>query len=192
MTATQAALTEVLDRLRQSPARLGGTQRRLLCIDGPAGSGKTTLAEQIADRTGAGIVHMDDLYAGWSGLPGVADRVREQILDPIARGEVARYQRYDWARAQFAEWVDVPQTEVLVLEGCGSGSQVVADHLGLLVWVSAPDEVRLARGLARDGQAMAGRWRDFMAGEAAVYAAERTPQRAHLHLNAWGKIVARR
>ena len=41
---------------------------RLVCVDGPAGSGKTTLAAGIAARTGAPVLHMDDLYPGWSGL----------------------------------------------------------------------------------------------------------------------------
>ncbi len=31
-----------------------------------------------------------------------------------------RYQRYDWPTGAFADWVDVPVPDVLVLEGCGS------------------------------------------------------------------------
>jgi Holliday junction resolvasome RuvABC ATP-dependent DNA helicase subunit len=45
---------------------LGAT--RLVCIDGPAGSGKTTLGTLVAASVGAQLVHGDDLMAGWSGL----------------------------------------------------------------------------------------------------------------------------
>lgn len=193
MTATVPALAEVLNRLAAAPARLGpaGTERQLLCIDGPAGSGKTTLAEQVAARVPATLVHMDDMYAGWSGLASIADKIQRQILEPISKGERGSYQRYDWYRERYAEWVSVCGAPVLILEGCGSGSRVVDDHLGLLVWVSAPDEVRLARGLARDGEQMAPQWHGFMADEAQLYAAEETAARAHLHLDGWGAVVRR-
>ena len=44
--AAAALLTEVL----AGPARLGST--RLICVDGPAGSGKTTLASLLAATAG--------------------------------------------------------------------------------------------------------------------------------------------
>lgn len=193
MTATVPALAEVLNRLAAAPARLGptGAERQLLCIDGPAGSGKTTLAEQVAARVPATLVHMDDMYAGWSGLASIAEKIQRQILTPISKGEQGCYQRYDWYQERYVEWVPLPGAPVLILEGCGSGSRVVDEHLGLLVWVSAPDAVRLARGLARDGKQMAPQWHGFMADEAQLYAAEETAARAHLHLDAWGAVVRR-
>ena len=41
------------------PPTLG--RGRLLCVDGPAGSGKTTLADEVRAITGAPVVHMDNL-----------------------------------------------------------------------------------------------------------------------------------
>ena len=200
MSATAAALDVVLARVRDAPARLGpgatdaGDPKRravqLVCIDGPAGSGKTSLAWQIAAVTGAHVVHMDDLYDGWSGLLDVHVRVREQILAPMAHGDTGCYQRYDWHAGQFAEWVRVPRAPLLVLEGCGAGSRVAERYLGLLIWVSAPDGLRLRRGLERDGFELEPQWRAFMADEQILYARERTAERADLHLDAWGALVA--
>lgn len=193
MSATPAALEVILSRVHAAPARLGppSDRLRLVCIDGPAGSGKTTLADQIAVRSGARVIHMDDLYDGWGGLLEVHHRLTEQILEPLAAGGVGCYQRYDWYAGGFTEWVEVPRTPpLLVIEGCGAGSRVVQPYLGLLIWVSAPDGLRLRRGLERDGADLEPQWRAFMADEQILYARERTPQRAHLHLDAWGELTA--
>lgn len=194
MTATEATLQVIVSRVHSAPARLGpepGPRAvRLVCIDGPAGSGKTTLAEQVALHTGGHLVHMDDLYEGWSGLLDVHTRVHRHILAPMAAGGCGRYQRYDWHTGAFTNWVHVPRHRLLILEGCGSGSRVVAPYVGLLIWVSAPDGLRLRRGLDRDGQQMEPQWRAFMADERLLYAREQTPERAHLHLDAWGDLSA--
>ena len=47
---------EVLSLARSRPPTLGSG--RLICVDGPAGSGKTTLAEEVASLSrGAGDPH---------------------------------------------------------------------------------------------------------------------------------------
>ena len=63
-----------------APPTLGAG--RLVCVDGPAGSGKTTLAAALdrgfrdalrppgaaADRAHVRLLHMDNVYDGWDGL----------------------------------------------------------------------------------------------------------------------------
>src|SRR3546814_12089505 len=75
-TLFRAVVPQVLDLLRSRPAQPGGG--RLLCIDGPAGSGKTTLAEGISDAFPGSslVIHMDDLYLGWSGLDARSEERR--------------------------------------------------------------------------------------------------------------------
>jgi uridine kinase len=167
--------------VRATEPRLGPV--RLVVVDGPAGSGKTTLARLVADGLRAAgcavqTIHLDDLYEGWSGLDGVWDRLDAWVLRPLAAGRAGRYRRYDWGSEGWAEWHDVPVPDVLVVEGCGSAPRA-ADPLAVLrVWVEAGDDVRLARGLARDGEAYRGHWLAWMAGEAAHFALERTRDRA--------------
>jgi len=164
--------------VRSAPPRLGST--RLVVVDGPAGSGKTTLADGLAAALGAAaVVHMDDLYDGWSGLgPGVWDRLLRQVLDPLAAGRPARYQVYDWARGRFDRWVDLPVPEVLVVEGVGAGAEPVEGRASLRVWVEAAPDVRLARGLARDGEALRDEWLRWAQRERAHFGADRTRERA--------------
>jgi uridine kinase len=165
----------VLDLTLSRPPTLGGG--RLVCVDGPSGSGKTTLAEAL----GAPVVHMDQLIEGWSGLRTVDARL-DGLLRPLAAGRPGSYRRYDWLAGAYAEVVTVPPVPLLVLEGVGAGSLQVADLVTALVWVEADLDVRMARGIARDGEAFAPYWEAWAAEEADHFALHRTRERADLHL----------
>jgi hypothetical protein len=109
--------------------------------------------------------------------------LEDWVLTPLAAGRPGRYRRYDWLARDFAEWHDVPVTDALVVEGCGSGRRA-ADPLAVLrVWVEAPDDVRLARGLDRDGEELRPQWLAWMAAERRHFAAERTRERADVHVD---------
>jgi uridine kinase len=171
---------EVAARLRAAPARLGAV--RLVCVDGPAGSGKTTFADRLAAALGpdAAIVHMDDLYAGWT-LTGAAARLAAGVLRLLADGVPGAYHRYDWAAERFASRpTPVPVPEVLLVEGCGSAPAALDPWTTLRIWVEAPAELRLARGLARDGAEHEADWLAWQRSEAAWFAADSTRERAQL------------
>jgi uridine kinase len=169
--------------VRSAPARLGPV--RLVCVDGPAGSGKTTFAGRLAAALGdpAGLVHMDDLYAGWT-MTGSAARLAAGVLAPLAQGRPGGYHRYDWPAGRFAADVTtVPLADVLVVEGCGSCRRALDPFTTLRVWVEAPTGLRLARGLDRDGAAMADAWHRWQRTEAELFAAEATRDRADLRVD---------
>jgi len=189
-----AAAVILADRVLAARPRLGPV--RLAAIDGPAGSGKTTLAAALAAALAArgadvAVLHLDDLYDGWTGLEGsLWPRLAAQVLEPLRRGRAGRYQRYDWDAGRFDGWVDVPVPEVLVLEGCGAARQAAAPFVVLTAWVQAPADVRLARGLARDGEAARPHWERWMRDEATHFARERTADRADVRLDAFGRMGA--
>lgn len=179
----------VLAHAQAGPARLG--EGRLVCIDGPAGSGKTTLAAAVAAgaQGTVRVLHMDDLYEGWTGLPEVAPRVRDEILLPLASDRTGSYLRYDWELGQFAERHLVDPVDLLVLEGVGSGSREITDFRSTLVWVDAPEEVRVARGLARDGEEVRELWLAWMADEARHFEAHGLPAAADVLVDESGRLV---
>jgi uridine kinase len=163
------------------PPTLG--EGRLVCLDGPAGSGKTTWAARIAELVPeAPVVHMDDLYAGWSGLAEVDTQLAGLLL-PLAGDRPGSYQRYDWVAGEFAERVVVDPAPLLVVEGVGCGASRFTSLVTVLVWVEAPEHVRMARGLARDGDAFAPHWEHWAADEDTVFARERTRERADVHID---------
>lgn len=146
----------------QAPARCGGT--RVVALDGRSGSGKSVLARALADRLAAAvpvtvqIVGLDDVYPGWDGLLGAVPVLRRWLLEPLATGHPAGHYRYDWARGTYGAWRPVAPGGVLLVEGVGSGAAALAPYRGLLIWVRAPDGVRRARAIGRDGAVLAQRW----------------------------------
>jgi uridine kinase len=167
----------VLELVDDRPPTLG--RGRLLCIDGPAGSGKTTLADEIARLTSAPVVHMDNLYEGWGGLPRVAGQL-DRLLRPLSSNRPGSYRRWDWYAGRWAEVVVVPPAPLLVLEGVGSGSRSHAGLITALVWVEAPADLRLQRGLARDGVELDEHLRAWATSEQEHFVREGTRSRANL------------
>ena len=166
---------EVAARVLAAPPTLG--PGRLVCIDGPAGSGKTTLSAALADAVrGTQVVHCDDLLQGWRGLPGLATTV-EELLDPLASGQAGPWRRWDWLEDAWAETREVAPGGLLVLEGVGSWSPAISRLVGLVVWVEAAPDLRLDRGLARDGEDMRPQWEQWRLDEDALFA--RIGTRAH-------------
>ena len=173
----------ILSLASERPATLGAG--RLICVDGPAGSGKTTLGAELARRTGAQLVNGDDLMSGWRGLDAVG-RQLTRVMQALAEGRTGHYLRYDWDLAAYVETVAVAPVPLLVLEGVGSGSRAHADLCTVLVWVEAPAELRLSRGIERDGAALEEHWRQWMRNEAEHFAREDTRARADLVVDGTG------
>jgi uridine kinase len=164
---------------------------RLVCVDGPAGAGKTTLGEALLEGARrrvptASLIHLDDLYEGWHGLGQVASRVRDQIVVPLLAGEPGRYRRWDWLADAWAEEHVVDPVALLVLEGVGSAAVEYDAAITTRVWVGAPRDLRLARGVERDGPALRARWEEWQTAEEPVLAAQRTRERADVIVDGTG------
>lgn len=160
---------------------------RLLCIDGLAGAGKSTLAAEVATTAearglGVRVVHTDDLLHGWEGLPGLGEDVERLVVGPLRAGRPGRYRRYDWVAEAFAEEVAVAPTDLVVLEGVGSADPRYAADITVIAWVEAPMQTRLARGLARDGDALRAQWLRWLDDEREHHRTRRTRERAEVRL----------
>ncbi|WP_138731737.1 uridine kinase family protein [Modestobacter excelsi] len=176
-TPGRGTFAALADQVRAAAPRLGVT--RLVCVDGPAGSGKTRFAGRLAAELGAPVLHMDDVYAGWTLTGGFA-RLAAGVLRPLREGRAGAVHRYDWPAGRFAELVHVPAGPALVVEGCGSAPRDVDPYAVLRVWVEAPRTVRIARGIARDGEALRAHWLRWQQQEAAEFAGQDTRARADL------------
>jgi len=157
---------------------------KIVAIDGYGGSGKSELADRLARRLGkATVVHTDDFarpnVPGWEW-----ERMREQVLEPLEDDRHARYQRYDWNSGKLAEWHDVPVGGTLIVEGVSSLREELGRYWDFAIWLDCPYDIRLQRGVERDGEANRSQWTDvWMPEEDEYFGAQRLDKRADLILD---------
>jgi uridine kinase len=173
----------------------------LVGIDGLGGSGKSILADKIRQQLEAAhltvvTVRNDDFYlpsASRDQLPahlkpvgGDFDwmRLRDQVLVPLKSSQLAKYARYDWPSDRLAEEHEIQPRGIVLVEGVYSTREVLRDLFDFRIWVNCPRELRLRRGLARDGHAARSRWvDDWMPAEDRYYDEQRPHTFAHAVVN---------
>lgn len=180
-------LADVAAQIARRSPRLGAT--RLVAVDGPGGSGKSTLARRLARELGDATVIETDDFSSWDVPLGWWDRFETDVLAPIAAGQPRiRYRRHDWIADRLGDWREHGIGAVTIVEGVSSSRAAVADRLSYALWVDAPPEVRLARGLERDGEAWRAHWASWMAAEDAFFAADAARGRADLVVDAYPSV----
>jgi uridine kinase len=166
----------------------------LLAIDGAGASGKSSIARGLARACPElSVVHVDDFYRPsaerWSGpiaeRPLARDfdleRLRREVLEPLRAGGAAAYRPYDWSTDALAAKPVTLNAPVVIVEGIYSMSPALKAFFELSLWVECPRELRLARGLERDGEAARPRWeQDWMPGEDRYIDTERPQDAADL------------
>lgn len=154
----------------------------LIGIDGTGGSGKTTLAAELAavlgERDGATpvtVVHGDDFYremdpeqrlklspAEGYDLYYDWERLREEVLAPLTSGGSATYRRYDWPSGRIVpgELHPVPHAGFVIVEGVQVVRPELEGYYDLTVFVDTPFDIAMRRLVARGHDHGPGDWRE--------------------------------
>lgn len=145
-------------------AKLMHLDKALICIDGPCGSGKTTLAGLLGSIIDAALVPMDDFFLPHPAKTperlaqpgGNADweRVVAEFLEPWQRGDAVSYRPYDCHSGDYAEPVSVPCKQYTILEGSYSLMPAIARHAALKLFLQIEEPIQHQRILARNGEKM--------------------------------------
>jgi len=176
MDARIAALAE---RIRALEPRAGATS--VVAVDGPAGSGKTTLAAELAEQlAGSYLLNTDQLYPGWDGLAEGAQRLVDDVLTPLSKGAVANVRPWDWAASSEGEPRALPPCELLIVDGAGCASRAAAPFLSMIIWLDADAALRRKRARERDGEMFAPHWESWAEQERELFEREQTRGRADL------------
>lgn len=121
-------------------------------IGGHGAAGKSTLAHRIE---AAQLVGTDEF---WDGDGFDLERLRADVFEPLLEGRAAQYDAWNWARRRAGRSRTVEPTGVVVVEGVCALHRMFRDAYDVRVWVETPADVRLARGVARDGEAARATW----------------------------------
>ena len=163
-----------------------GNGTPLVVIDGRAGSGKSTLADALKKRLFKDgeslprVIHMDDLYLGWTGLEAGVDLLQRFILAPLRAGKTASWQEFDWTLGRRGRWREFSGGTPLIIEGVGALNSVSAEMTELRVWLEVPEDVRHERWVLRDGHAFDEFWAPWAVQEIDFYQREKSPELATL------------
>lgn len=180
-----AAVARVTGLVRDLLTRRDASRPVVVTLDGRSGSGKTTLTRRLTralrdSGVGVTVLHLDHVYPGWDGLAAASERLGEQLLPSLGEGRPAVYPSWSWVRDRPGPQVEVRPSQVVLVDGVGSGSRASRRRTDLLVWVEAPEHVRHGRAMARDGDGYAPNWRRWADQEEAYLATERPRQHADL------------
>ncbi|MBT2447374.1 hypothetical protein J7F03_09860 [Streptomyces sp. ISL-43] len=150
------SLQSLASELAGLPASLGPV--RLIGIDGHAGSGKSTFAGLLAQALGgAPVLHLDDV-ATHEELFGWDERLRAQVLEPLAAGRPAHWAPYDWTLRHFGPERVLEPAPVLLVEGVGAGRRALRPRLARLLWMETPRAKSWGCGRNRDGRELSDFW----------------------------------
>jgi uridine kinase len=175
----------------------------LLAVDGYGASGKSTFAKSVAVAClEANIVQMDDFYLPSSerlpreivltriGADFDWERLQLQVIMPLCQNKPGCYQRYDWGRDALAEWHEVPVGGIVIVEGCYSMQAELLPLYDFSVWVDCPRQLRLERGIARDGEKVRELWEKYWMPAEDFYISSYHPeQKANLVIDGSGMMM---
>lgn len=130
----------------------------LIAIEGFGGSGKSTVANKLAELLGnALVVNIDDFIIkenitenDWDKQAFDRQRLEEQVLKPASEGKAVTYQKLLWDTNTLSEPIHVPGVDYLIVEGISSYHPSIAHYYDFKIWVDTPIEVAKARGKKRD------------------------------------------
>lgn len=160
-----------------------GMSTRIVAIDGLGGSGKSSFARHLARALGdVPIVQTDD-FASWDNPIDWWPQLLERVLVPLSHGEPARFERSHWGGDTDGELVEIQPAEFVILEGVTASREAFASYVTYSIWVEAPAEIRLRRGLDRDGPDALEQWQAWMAEEDEYVEREHPDERADLVLS---------
>lgn len=153
----QNIITEIAGRLNLKESGV-----KVIAIDGRCASGKTTLAKELAESLGAGVIHMDDFF-----LPGELrteerlrepggnvhyERFAEEVLDALRSEASFSYGRFDCQRRKVMESVIVPAGRLRIVEGAYSCHPFFGNYMDLRIFRDVSPEVQCERIRVRNGE----------------------------------------
>lgn len=143
----------------------------VISLDGRSGSGKSTIAGEIAKRYQARVINCDDFYAGdesdWKTMSPadkiktVIDyqRIENEVLKPLLENKIAIYHPFDFqaGKGLAKQQIKLNPSPLIVIDGVYS-SLNLKFYLDISILVNFPDSERRQRLINREGEKFMQDW----------------------------------
>ncbi len=195
----------VLGQLTATIADMAQDRRVLVAFDGPDAGGKTTMANRVASALPGAVVRASvegfhrrrevrmargmDSPEGYYRDSFNLEALEEELLSPFLAGNgLVRTRVFDYRTDQAVdgEYEAVPPSATLIIDGVFLLRPELRRWWNLAIYVHVPDEVSLARAIARDSDVYGGpeetemKYRSRYLPGQALYRMEAHPQDAAL------------
>ena len=151
--------------------KLKSVDHPFVTVDGPCASGKTTLAEEVAKKIHASVVHTDEYVVPHAqktaerlSVPGGncdVDRLVREVVVPWKKGLPVLFQRYDCRADRMMPPESLPDCSVLILEGSYSNLPAIREHADVRIFLNTPWQIREKRLAERESEASLRRFQDL-------------------------------
>ena len=173
-------ISQIIDTILSKPPKNG--KFYLVAIDGRGGSGKTSFAAQFIERLpGFTLLNGDDYFEPTPNGPAWGDfndeRFNSEVITPLQTGNSFTHRPYDWHSEPHITDRLITIEKGLVFERCFSMSLPL--DWDCTIWIEAPPDVCLERGLAREilpREQVLPVWRDVWQSREDQYIAQSAPQ----------------
>jgi uridine kinase len=133
----------------------------IVAIDGMCGSGKSYLAECLAQNFDCNVFHMDDFFLPLEmktedrlAQPGGNvhyERFKEEVLDSLVKNQTVIYRPYLCGLWRLGEIITVEPKKITIIEGSYSLHPSLRDAYDLMVFLKVDYKIQLERILQRNG-----------------------------------------
>ncbi len=134
----------------------------VIAIDGCCASGKTTLAQKLAEKIGAQIIHADDFFlpvemrtAERLEMPGGNihfERFVEEVINGIKSGKPFEYRIFSCKIGRYDGTKTIDPSKPIIIEGAYSLRPEFSDIYDLKIFLTVDSETQLDRILKRNGK----------------------------------------
>lgn len=143
----------------------------IVAIDGRCGSGKTTLANKLAEHYDANLFQMDDFYLPFDmqtdqrlALPGGHmdhERFFIEVIDPLLAQMTIIYRAFDCQKQAYNQGKQIPPKRINIIEGSYAMHPDLSSVYDLKVFMSVNPDEQMKRIQQRSGDVKALRFKNL-------------------------------